>query len=174
MVLSNSENVLHMIDEVYHVYEKIVLIMIWKSCQTIFIHLKSLVFFKPAPFKIKQMSSKFDSLHQIPYIIRTIDDYDTIPSLDPISNHCWKKIICVISRYSLGTLLVLGFWFWFGWKNVDWVIFLRKKIEKNCCEKKAITFVILKLYDLGFGALLKVRNINYHLERHIGILCSPT
>jgi len=28
MVLSNSENVLHMIDEVYHVYEKIVLIMI--------------------------------------------------------------------------------------------------------------------------------------------------
>jgi hypothetical protein len=46
--------------------------------------------------------------------------------------------------------------------------------EKNCCDKKAITFAVLNLYDLGFGAHLKVGKVNYHLKRHIGILCSPT
>jgi hypothetical protein len=55
MVFSDSEIILHMIDEVYHVYESIVLTMIWNYCQTISIHLKSHVFFKPTFFKIKQM-----------------------------------------------------------------------------------------------------------------------
>jgi hypothetical protein len=28
--------------------------------------------------------------------------------------------------------------------------------------------------DLGFGVHVKVGIINYHLKRHIGILCNPT
>jgi hypothetical protein len=81
-----------MIDEAYHVYKNIVLIVIWEFYQTISIHLKSIVFFKPTSVKIKQMSSKFEYLDQIPYIIKTIDDFNITPSLDTTSNHCWKKI----------------------------------------------------------------------------------
>ncbi len=41
----------------------------------------------------------------------------------------------------------MGFWFWLGWRNVDWAIFLRKNIEKTNFENKSITFVVFKSFS---------------------------
>jgi hypothetical protein len=84
---------LQMVGEVYGIVKSTTSIIVQKFCETIFRHLKPIVFMNPTTIRIKQMISKFEALHQIPYIIGTIDGTHIliiVPSTDLGSYHCRK------------------------------------------------------------------------------------
>jgi hypothetical protein len=86
-----SGNSLQMVGEVYGITKNTISIIVQEFCEIISRHLKPIVFVKPTYTRIKQMISKFEVLHHIPYIIIAIDVTHIpiiAPSIDPTSYHC--------------------------------------------------------------------------------------
>jgi len=142
-----SGNSLQMVGEVYGNTKSTISITVREFCEVVSRHLKPIIFMKPANIRIKQMISKFEVLHHIPYIIRVIDVTHIpiiAPSIDPTSYHCRKgfysfllqgicDVECKFSDYD------------FGWARGmhDWALFLKIDIGKHVVKGKAFPYKLI-------------------------------
>ncbi len=73
--------------------------------------MKPLVIIKLIRDKIKEITSGFESLHGIPYILDTINGSHipiVAPKVDPKSNYCWKGFYSTLIQGLVNVIIVLG------------------------------------------------------------------
>ncbi len=87
------ENSLQMYGEVYDIAKITTSIIVKKLCVAVKKHLKPLVIPKLTRNKIKEITTSFEHLHGIPYILGAMDGSHVpiiTPKVDPKSYYCWK------------------------------------------------------------------------------------
>jgi hypothetical protein len=102
---------------------------------------------KPTTIKIKQMISKFEALHYIPYVIGTTDGTHIliiVPCTDLGSYHCRKGFYSCL----LQGICDVEYKFWdydFGWVGSmhDWALFLRIDIGKCVVKGKFLLYKLI-------------------------------
>jgi hypothetical protein len=88
-----SGNILQMCGEVYGIAESMASIIVREFCVAIKKHLKPLVIPKLTKTKIKEITTGFERLYEIPYILGAINGSHVpiiAPKVDPKSYYCWK------------------------------------------------------------------------------------
>jgi len=87
------ENSLQMCGEVYDIAKITTSIIVRKFCVAVRKHLKPLVIPKLTRNKIKEITTGFEHLHGIPYILGAMGGSHVpiiAPKVDPKSYYCWK------------------------------------------------------------------------------------
>ena len=90
---------LHTFADLYGISRPSALIIVKNTCKEIKKVLGPLVFQRPTLGKMKQITAKFKSLHEIPYILRAIDGSHiliTAQSIDHPSYYCRKGYYSVL------------------------------------------------------------------------------